>query len=425
MLDWSINLGRHKASEWKVTSVAINCATFTFDYVAPPQVKECTAIDNGGVSTNLAPNGWTDGAGEYVDGGYEFTAPGAWAEVSITRTVNDTLQNVLTGLDLEASDTQYLGLHFHTSDGRTIVYEEEPSYGGKLWSTSAFDGVPAGLGYAALGTPNEYAAQHAGLQITSVELLYTHPTGKTITVTKVEFGCKYYKFDLEMLEEPTVAADQWCPAEGSDAVGYAFVEIDNPNAYPITVKVTEGAENPVDVNVPANSSVKHELSITEDQTVDVKVEFDGEVVFQEAVKLNCQLTTFPDVEPGATPNPMTCTTDGSIVLFNSIDDDQAVLWTINGQPVAAGSFAVKTPGTYVVTADPNAPDYGFSFGVKDEWEFEFERPTNCPTSTPGGELPTLALTGSDSSFSWFAAAAVLLLAGLGSTVVRARRSSAE
>ena len=183
---------------------------------APPTVEECVAHTTTH-STDIAPAGWS-GDGEWIEGGYRLTVDGAWESAWIERDVNLPIEQALAELDIDASPSQYVGLHFLTADGRWITYEEEASYGGKLWSNSAFDGVPSGMGYPAFGSPDEFVAENAGLNIAKVRVLYTHPEASSTVITSVGFGCGTYTFDVvapPVIPEPRVVVfeAEWEGAE--------------------------------------------------------------------------------------------------------------------------------------------------------------------------------------------------------------------
>lgn len=133
---------------------------------------------------------------------------GDWDTESISLPFSGTLADIGTVLDIEATPIQYVGLHIRTAQG-SITYEEEPSYGGKLWSEASWDGVSAGMGYAAFGTIEEFIAQNGDVVVTGIDLLYTHPEASSTTVTSATIGCTLYLFEEEVVvvpptEEPVV-----------------------------------------------------------------------------------------------------------------------------------------------------------------------------------------------------------------------------
>lgn len=122
-----------------------------------------------------------------------LTVAGNWEEDSINLPFSGTLKDIGTVLDVTATQTQYLGIHITTANG-TIVFEEEPSYGGQLWSTSTWAGVEPGLGYAALGTIQQFIAQNGDIAVDGIKVLYTHPEASSTTLTSATVGCTLYTF---------------------------------------------------------------------------------------------------------------------------------------------------------------------------------------------------------------------------------------
>lgn len=269
-------------------------------------------------STDLAPNGWA-GDGEHIEGGYQLTVDSAWEQVWIERAVNAPLEDVLAGLDIVASPIQYVGLHFETTDGRFLTYEEEPSYGGALWSNDSWAGVSAGMGYTAFGQPAEFVAQNGDVMVKTVYLLYTHPTGSVTDITSASFDCTLFTFDKE-----------------------------------------------------------------------------GD------------LTTLGPVVPFAEFKDLTCEADGSITFGNNETApgaaEPAVTWTVNGAAMTEGTYPVTAAGAVSLVATAVGPEYFFDLDTVSEFEHQFTEPTGC-------DLPTLALTGTNSTPT-FAIATLLGLLGV-------------
>lgn len=190
-------------------------------------------------ATNLNPNGWTLNTGaSFVEGGLELSVAGSWATSTATRSLTGELKNLGTDITFTPG-TQYLGLHVTTSKG-VLVYEQEPTYGGKWWSESDF-GVASGMGYATFDTLENIVAANPGVTLTSLAILYTNPQAAVTTVTSVKIGCVEYTFDYE--RQPSVCTvsdqhytsewDEWAPAAGGNA-SYAFTDqglrLDTPEA---------------------------------------------------------------------------------------------------------------------------------------------------------------------------------------------------
>ena len=165
-----------------------------------PRLTVCESWESSN-STNNDLNGWTLSSGaEYVDGGMKLTSTGDWNEATITRTLSGELADLGTGITFTPG-TQYLGLHVETSAG-TLVYEQEPTYGGKWWSTANFN-VASGMGYATFDTLENIVAANPDVTLNSLTVLYTSPTAASTTVTSVKIGCVEYTFD-KADREPTV-----------------------------------------------------------------------------------------------------------------------------------------------------------------------------------------------------------------------------
>lgn len=126
---------------------------------------------------------------------------GDWDEDWITVPFSGTLADIGTVLDIQATPLQYVGLHIDTTEG-TIVFEEEPSYGGNLWSNSSWDGVEAGLGYPAFGSIDEYIELNGDVSVTGIRLLYTSPEASSTKVSSFTIACTTFTF-VTPTEEPT------------------------------------------------------------------------------------------------------------------------------------------------------------------------------------------------------------------------------
>lgn len=127
-----------------------------------------------------------------------ISVPGGWTSNTIAVPFTGTLSDIGTVLDIQATPLQYVGLHIQTAEG-SIVFEEEASYSGKLWSNSSWDGVEAGLGYPAFGTIEEFIELNGDVAVTGIDLLYTHPEASTTTVTSFTIGCTVYTFVPEVV----------------------------------------------------------------------------------------------------------------------------------------------------------------------------------------------------------------------------------
>lgn len=160
-----------------------------------------------------------------ITGDGVMSVEGNWSTNVINVPFSGTLADIGTVLDVNASLTQYLGLHIDTAEG-TLVFEEEASYNGNLWSTSSWDGVEPGLGYAAMGSIEDYIALNGDVVVNGIRLLYTHPEASTTTVESFTIGCTLYVFEETLIEDPE-------PIQGEDVsyVGECTDPLDGTRTY--------------------------------------------------------------------------------------------------------------------------------------------------------------------------------------------------
>ena len=195
------SLGSGVLGDGVITSIVVGCGTHTFDYVAPPTFEpSCTTVTGS----------------QWIEGDGVLSVAGDWATAQVAVPFAGTLADIGTVLDVEASETQYLGLHIDTAEG-TIVFEEEPSYEGNLWSTSAWAGVEAGMGYASFGSIEEYIHLNGDVQVTGIRLLYTHPEASSTTVESFTIGCTVYTFVAPLPEDTTVPGEWSEPVVNCDS----------------------------------------------------------------------------------------------------------------------------------------------------------------------------------------------------------------
>jgi hypothetical protein len=205
--------------------------------------------------------------------------------------------------------------------------------------------------------------------------------------------------DPPVLEEPEAAAYTDCEDTDGDN---SFATIENPNDTPITVSVTiDGASQ--DVIVPANDSVTVSFTLNEDEAVPVKVEFDGETVYEATLVRDCEeekVQVFGD--PGVTA------TQACVVPGGGAD----VTYTLSFPAVELGENEFINPETLVYTdengdlveVEMNAGDpdqvitvhftedtnVTVEYGVLGQELSELVVKTNCVTTTG-----TLAATGAE------------------------------
>lgn len=132
-----------------------------------------------------------------------ISVAGDWDSNSIPVPFSGTLADIGTVLNINATPLQYVGLHIHTAEG-TIVFEEEGSYAGNLWSNVAWDGVSAGMGYPAFGSIEDFIELNGDVVVTGVDLLYTHPEASSTKVTSFTIGCTTYTFVPPVTPVPVV-----------------------------------------------------------------------------------------------------------------------------------------------------------------------------------------------------------------------------
>lgn len=132
---WDRATAKFTSSSSEATETGTRPLTGDEAFPCPTEyVPACTAVEDSHVI--------------YGDG--VITVAGGWASESIAvPAVPATLAGIGSVLDIDATPLQFVGLHIDTPNG-TIVFEEEPTYTGNLWSTSSWDGVNPGMGYGSL-----------------------------------------------------------------------------------------------------------------------------------------------------------------------------------------------------------------------------------------------------------------------------------
>lgn len=114
-----------------------------------------------------------------------------------------------------------------------------------------------------------------------------------------------------------------------------------------------------------------------------------------------QLVDHPLVTPIVTSSQLGCTTDGSYTLSNDLTAAHdltaaiAVIWSVDGSLVSAGTFQVTSAGTVNVHAAPNGPNYGFGDGQQQDFTLTFARTASCELKTLALHDGTLASTGTN------------------------------
>jgi len=136
------------------------------------------------------------------------------------------------------------------------------------------------------------------------------------------------------------------------------------------------------------------------------VDYDGPwTITSEFAPVCGDLPSHPIVDPEVT-GPTGCGPTGTFTLDNDLGIADAVIWTIDGQPAAAGQHSIAAGATVHVHAEPNGPVFGFTEGTQQDWTVTFTVPASC------GQLKTLALTGGALPTGLIGGGALLLVAGL-------------
>ena len=178
--------------------------------VLPPTVAECATIGNGGVSTNLNANGWTfdetrtsghnvyvpDGLHVYTDSNTSLDKAAGYHALSIplkdvgapSITLENTsgvLPSIQLGVDRDGNGTW---------DGYLV--NEGDIYGhGNWWTSKAGFGVPAGGGYASLGSLNEYLVANPSARIVNFGYSLGSGVKGDAVIKQITVGCNSYTFD--------------------------------------------------------------------------------------------------------------------------------------------------------------------------------------------------------------------------------------
>jgi hypothetical protein len=178
--------------------------TFTTDPCAPPVVKACPTITDGGTSTNLNANGWTftetraTGHNEYVKGGiHVFTESNASTDKAAGYHALNTTISGLGKPSIEFGATLGVkpGLQIVLSPYQILVSEPD-SYGDNFWSNKPYAGVPAGMGYAAYGTLDQFLAAKDST-VTAIGYSLGSGVKGDAVIKSITGGCVNFKFDHE------------------------------------------------------------------------------------------------------------------------------------------------------------------------------------------------------------------------------------
>lgn len=197
----------------------------------------------------------------------------------------------------------------------------------------------------------------------------------------------------------------------TDKISYTITRDSDSSTYNYDANGKSDPLAPGDYTVHPEAKTGFTLSSTADIHLTI-APYDG--VCQQEV-------THPLVDPSAVQKQLGCGTDGSYTLTTDQLNPAAVTWTVNGSPVAPGTYVVTSAGTVHVVAVPG-PGFGFAGDASQQvltWDFTFAAPATC-------DLKTLALTGTDDGMPMLATSGLLLLLGAGliRSGVRLRRTNA-
>lgn len=469
----------HAATEWNFVPNELNYQStypvFGDKFIAvevntdcappPPTVNVCSSTGNGGVSTNVNPNGWTfsetrlAGANTYVTGGLEVeTTPSAGGNAQSKAAGYHTASNIpFADIGNVSMDYTYVSgvrpsmqIGFDKDGNGTwdgyLVYEPD-SYGiGQWWSSKDF-GVGAGGGYASMGTLDEYL--QANPDATAVNFGYSLGSGvlgKSV-IHSITFGCAIYTFDHENIptSADVVFVDHTCSAVGTITLTgengtWTIVNDHDTVAGPAGTVITGVPSGTYDARLDGSdpSSAPDYGGATFTFVPNAGYSATGQTEWtHHATKPDC------DVTASATAVMPVCTgvdqsSVGSVTLTG-----EHVTWNIVAENTTAagpgGTLITGVPsGTYDQRLDGENPlsapyygevtftpvaDAGYTLTDATPVTFDIVEPDCSKAVTVAPKQDTLAYTGSEGSSSgiWWA----LGFIGLGIiAIVRSRRRRA-
>jgi hypothetical protein len=179
--------------------------------------------------------------------------------------------------------------------------------------------------------------------------------------------------------------------------------------------------------VPVTVGVPHTVTVTTDAGWKLPADAtypDGGWTWTPTRNIDCdQLPTDALVDPSFLPHAAGCFTQASYTLSSDQDsaDPNAVIWTVNGARVAAGTYPLAAGQSITVHAEPNAT-YGFPTPTTADWRY------TATASAGACDLKTLALTGVGSASAFLGFGYLAVIAGLSLVavaIIRRRRSTEE
>ena len=391
----------------------------------PPTVNVCTSISNGGVSTNVNPNGWTfgetrtAGTNTYVNGGLEVeTTPSAGGNAQSKAAGYHTASNIpFADVGDVSMDYTYVSgvrpsiqIGFDKDGNGTwdgyLVYEPD-SYGvGQWWSSKDF-GVGAGGGYASMGTLDEYLQANPDARAVSFGYsLGSGVLGKSV-IHSITFGCAIYTFDFQAVVEPSasLASGQCEYDENGEATPRSVVLTYDNSASNVSVKFKVTDHSEYNRTVPAGQIVTVTVTDAPASGVSYTVKAKGHVFnltvepCPELVKPEPKVSSTYTYKVDCDNNLTTVTTTSTV---NSVFNVESQQWE-DGEPVIT-----EATETHKATNAELA-------------QLRVEKPASC--------VPKLAYTGGTfDPTPWYFAGGMLLL-GLGAVLapvaIRRRRKAVE
>ena len=260
------------------------------------------------------------------------------------------------------------------------------------------------------------------------------PGTKLVVTAKPSDPSKYttpalWKFEFEFGDPGdckgiiTPLAPSWSPGFCDDSVDPRILVSPSVRFTPVAglTYYVDGAEvtglTPGVETVIELAAGPHSLNVTLNEPSKYKLDTSVDLPFEETVHDGECLPTHPLLIPLVASHQIGCFTAGSYTLRNDLDDDDAVIWEVNGSRVAPDTYTITGTGVVTITATPNAPDYGFVDGVQTSWTIDFRKPSVC-------DLETLALTGQNPT-GMLLAADGLVVAGLAMFALRSVRRRTE
>lgn len=224
---WVLNPADVRWGDWTKVRDLTTQEKIEHGCYTPPTNQSCPTVNDGGVSTEIAPNGWTSidtrsaGHYEYVENGLHIWTDDATgnAKVSLGKAVSFPLkQTGQTALDYTATEGIEPGVNLFVdfdNDGSvdgTLVWEAV--YGGTdYWLTNGSKqfvkdayGVKHGGGYGSVnhGEINDFLISFPDAQVTGIAFSLGSGVKGVGTINSITVGCSKYTFDRSTQPAPRV-----------------------------------------------------------------------------------------------------------------------------------------------------------------------------------------------------------------------------